>query len=396
MLSEPRDLFSDHVPLLRPWLGEEEIQAVADVIRSGWISQGPKVIEFENAVAAFVGTKHAVATNAATSSLHLSLRLSGIGPGDKVICPSFTCMATANAIHHAGAEPVFVDIDPRTLNLDPAAVEAAATPEVKAIMVVHQIGLPADMDDLQAIAHRHGLKIVEDAATSLGATYRGKRLGALGSPTAFSFHPRKTITTGEGGMITTDDAGLAEKARQLRATGASISDLVRHDARGVLVQQYFDYGYNYRMTDMQAAIGLVQMKKLPRMIEQRRAQAQVYDAAFVPMEEIEPPHVPDYAIHAYTSYLIRLGPSAPLSRNELLKEMAERNVSCRIGIQPLHWEPFYRERFRDLCLPHTEEAARTTMFLPIFPGMTEEEQQRTITVLRSILAKYPSRRRDGG
>jgi perosamine synthetase len=287
-----KDLFADQVPLLRPWLGDEEIEAVAEVIRSGWISQGPKVIEFENAMAAFVGTKYAVATNAATSSLHLSLRLSGVGPGDKVICPSFTCMATANAIHHTSAEPVFVDIDPRTFNLDPAAVEAAVTPEVKAIMVVHQIGLPADTDALGAIAGKHGLKVVEDAATSLGATYRGKRLGALGSPTAFSFHPRKMITTGDGGMITTDDEELAERARPLRSAGASSSDLVRHQAKGVLVQQYFDYGYNYRMTDMQAAIGLVQMKKLPRMIEQRRAQALAYDAAFASMEEIEPPYVP--------------------------------------------------------------------------------------------------------
>jgi len=390
-----QDLFADQVPLLRPWLGDEEIEAVAEVIRSGWISQGPKVIEFENAMAAFVGTKYAVATNAATSSLHLSLRLSGVGPGDKVICPSFTCMATANAIHHTGAEPVFVDIDPRTFNLDPAAAEAAVTPKVKAIMVVHQIGLPADMDDLRAIANMHGLRIVEDAATSLGATYRGRRLGALGSPTAFSFHPRKMITTGEGGMITTDDEKLAEQARPLRSAGASSSDLMRHQAKGTLVQQYFDYGYNYRMTDLQAAIGLVQMQKLPRMIEQRRAQAQVYDAAFASMEEIEPPYVPEYVTHAYTSYLIRLRKSAPLTRDELLKEMAERGISCRVGIQPLHLEPFYRERFKDLRLPHTEEAARTTMFLSIFPGMTEDEQQRVITTLRRTLAEHAARSRGG-
>jgi dTDP-4-amino-4,6-dideoxygalactose transaminase len=390
-----QDLFADQVPLLRPWLGEAEVEAAAEVIRSGWISQGPRVIEFENAVASFVGAKFAVATNAATSSLHLSLRLSGIGPGDKVICPSFTCMATANAIYHAGAEPAFVDIDVRTFNLDPAAVEAAIDPGVKAIMAVHQIGLPAEMDTLIAIARQHNLKIIEDAATSLGATYKGKRLGSLGSPTVFSFHPRKMITTGEGGMIVTDDEELAEKARQLRSAGASISDLVRHKARGVLVQQYFDYGYNYRMTDLQAAIGLVQMKKLPTMIEQRRTQAKVYDAAFAPMDEIEPPYVPEYATHAYTSYLIRLRPSAPLARDELLKEMAKRGVSCRAGIQPLHLEPFYRERFKGWHLPHTEEAARTTMFLPIFPGMTEAEQQRVITTLQHTLVEYQAGRRGG-
>jgi dTDP-4-amino-4,6-dideoxygalactose transaminase len=196
-------------------------------------------------------------------------------------------------------------------------------------------------------------------------------------------------------MITSDDSELVEKARQLRATGASVSDIVRHRAKGALVQQYFDYGYNYRMTDMQAAIGLVQMKKLPKMIERRKVQAQVYDAAFASMEEIEPPYVPEYAAHAYTSYLIRLRRSAPLTRDELLKEMAERGISCRVGIQPLHREPFYRERFKCLHLPHTEEAARTTMFLPIFPGMTEDEQQRVVATLRGTLAEYATRSRRG-
>jgi dTDP-4-amino-4,6-dideoxygalactose transaminase len=384
-------LFGGHIPLLRPWLGEEEVQAVAEVIRSGWISQGPRVAEFEDAVARYVGVRRAVATNSATSALHLSLRLSGVGAGHKVICPSFTCMATANAIHMAGAEPVFADINPRTFNLDPAAVEAAVTADTRAILVVHQIGLPADMDALGAVAGRRGLTVIEDAATALSAMHRGRRLGSLGPPTAFSFHPRKMITTGEGGMITTNDAGLAERARQLRSAGASISDLVRHKAKGVLVQQYFDHGYNYRMTDMQAAIGLVQLRKLDAMVEQRAAQAKAYDAAFAAMDEIEPPFVPEYATHAYTSYLIRLRTGAPLSRDECLREMADQGISCRVGIQPLHLEPFYRERFGRLGLPATEEAACNTMFLPIFPGLAEEEQNRVVATLRTILARHRAR-----
>lgn len=380
------NLFESQIPLIRPWIGEEEIQAVVEVLRSGWICQGPKVMEFEGAIAAYVGVKHAVATNAATSAMHLSLRLSGVGRGQKVICPSFTCMATANAIHQVGAEPAFADIDPRTYNLDPASVEALVREDVSAILVVHQIGLPADVDRLMAVARKYGLVVVEDAATSLGATYKGRRLGSLGHPTSFSFHPRKMITTGEGGMITTDDDELAEKARQLRSAGASISDLDRHKAKGVLVQQYFDYGYNYRMTDMQAAMGLVQMRRLDEMIRQRAAQAALYGELLRDMPELSAPHVPDYATHAFTSYLVRVESGARVTRDQLLGEMAKRGISCRVGIQPLHYEPFYRERFAGLGLPATEDAARNTLFLPIFPGLQEGDQRRVISALRDVLA----------
>src|ERR1035441_8402883 len=199
---EKPNLFEGHVPLLRPLVGEEEVRAAGEAIRSGWLSQGPRVAEFENTIANYVGAKYGVATNACTASLHLSLRLSGIGPGDQVVLPSFTCMATANAIHHAGAEPVFADIDRRTFNLDPESTEHAITPQTKAIMVVHQIGLPADVDAFAAIAARQGLTLIEDGACTLGGTYKSHRVGGLkGRTTCFSFHPRKIITTGEGGMI---------------------------------------------------------------------------------------------------------------------------------------------------------------------------------------------------
>jgi perosamine synthetase len=383
--AEP-DLFAGQVPLLKPWLGEEEVRAAAEVILSGWISQGPKVAEFENAVASYVGAKFGVATNACTSSLHLALHLSGVRPGTEVVVPSFTCMATCNAIHHAGGEPVFADIDPRTFNLDPESAARAITPNTRAILVVHQIGLAADMEPFVALAGKRGLALLEDGACSLGATSRGKRVGGIGSPTAFSFHPRKMVTTGEGGMITTDDAELAEKARMLRATGASISDLERHKAKGVLVQKYDDVGYNYRMTDIQAAIGLVQMTKLDAMVEQRTAQARRYDRGLSGIDELEPPFVPPYATHAYSSYLIRVRPQARVSRDVLLRGMAERGISCRVGIQPLHREPFYAARYEGQHFPATEEAAASTMFLPIFPGLTEEQQDRVVTVLKDLLA----------
>lgn len=380
------DLFENHIPLLRPWLGNEEVEAAAAVILSGWISQGPKVIEFENAIANWLGVRYGVATNACTSALHLALRLSGVGERDEVIVPSFTCMATANAIHHAGARPIFADIDPQTFNLDPQSAEAVVTPRTKAILAVHQIGLAADVAPFQRLASRYGLALVEDGACSLGATYRGKRVGALGSPTCFSFHPRKMITTGEGGLIATDDEQLAEKARVLRATGASSSDLDRHRAKGLLVQQYEDAGYNYRMTDIQAAIGLVQLGKLEKMLRERTAQARRYDCAFAGVDEIETPYVPEYATHAYSSYLIRLRPHCPLTRDEMLREMADSGISCRVGIQPLHKEPFYRDAWKRFAFPNTEDAAAATMFLPIFPGLGEEHQKRIVEAVKDAIA----------
>jgi len=378
------NLFKDQIPLLRPWLGREEAEAVSEVISSGWICQGHKVMDFEQAIADYIGTKYAVATNSCTASLHLTLIISGIEQGDEVICPSFTCMATANAIHHAGAMPKFVDIDPQTYNPDPSAVQEAITEKTKAILVVHQIGLPADIDAFKKVAKKSNLILIEDAATALGGVYKGKRVGSLGSPTCFSFHPRKMITTGEGGMITTDNFELAEKAKILRATGASSSDLERHKAKGTLVQQYFDVGYNYRMTDMQAALGLVQLKKIDKMIKQRAEQAQLYNEAFAEMDEIAPPYVPDYATHVYSSYMIRLNAKSAVNQFEFLEKMAKEGISCRIGIQPLHYEPFYKNLFGEMDLPNTQDVAASTVFLPIFPGLSEQEQKRIIQEIKKI------------
>ncbi len=377
-------LFEDQIPLLKPWIEAEEVQAAAEVILSGWVSQGPKVMAFENAVAEYVGAAHGVATNACTSALHLALHLSGVGAGDEVVMPSFTCMATANAVHHAGATPVFADIDPRTYNMDPGSAEAAITPRTRAILLVHQIGLAADVEPFAELAAKRGLQLIEDGACSLGATLRGRRVGGLAGPTCFSFHPRKMITTGEGGMITTNDPELAERARILRATGASISDLERHKAKGTLVQKYGEVGYNYRMTDIQAAIGLVQMTRLDRMLAERTAQARRYDQAFAGIDEVEAPYVPTESTHAYSSYLVRFSPS--LDRDAILREMAARGVSCRTGIQPLHQEPFYESRYQGVRFPASEEAARTTLFLPIFPGLGEADQARVVRELKSVLA----------
>jgi perosamine synthetase len=373
------------IPLARPYTDEAEVAAAADVIRSGWVSQGARAAEFEQLVAGYTGARFAIATNSCTSALHLSLYLQGVGPGDEVICPSFTCFATANAIRHVGALPAFVEIDPRTFNLDPEAVAAAVGPRTRAIMAVHQIGLAADMDPILEVAGRHGLVVVEDGATALGGEYRGKRIGALGSPTAFSFHPRKIITTGEGGMITTGDESLAERARIVRSHGASVSDLERHKARGTIYAAYPEVGFNYRLTDIQAAVGVEQMKKLPRILALKQEIGRWYDEHLARIEEIEAPFVPPYAVHSYQSYLITLKPRFGIDRDALLRQMAARGISCRHGIAPMHWEPYYRQLYPGLRLPITEEVSRTTMFLPIFPGMTETELRYIVENLKELL-----------
>lgn len=379
------DLFAQQIPLMRPWLGEEEAAAMRDVVLSGWVCLGPKVAEFERRIAELVGAKHAVATTSATSALHLTMQVMGVKAGDEVILPSFTCMANANAIVIAGGVCRFADIERQTYNLDPEDVERRITPKTRAIMMVDQIGLPANIDRFRALAHEHGLILLDDSATAFGAKYKGKYMGGHGVPSCFSFHPRKMITTGEGGMLVTNDDGWAERARVLRSTGASVSDLKRHEAKGALFQQYFESGYNYRMTDVQAAMGLVQLGKLDAMLAQRAAEAKLYGELLASIEEIEPPFVPEYATHCWSSYCVRTTKKAKVSADEMVRRMAARNVSCRRGIQPLHFEPYFKEQMADLSLVETESAARETFFLPIFPGLREDEQRTVIEAVKQSL-----------
>jgi len=374
------------LPITRPCLSREEEEAVIEVIRSGWVSQGARVAAFEEAVASYVGARYAVATSSCTTALHLALLYCGIGPGDEVIVPSFTFIATANAVLHSGAKPVFVDIDRRTYNLDPAKVEEAVSPRTRAIIPVDQIGLPADLDAIQDIARRHGLHVVEDAAPAIGARYRGERVGSLSELTCFSFHARKVITTGEGGMITTNNEEMATQARIGRSHGASISDLARHQANAVAIEEYPVLGFNYRMTDIQASIGIQQMQKLDWILERRRTLGERYTAALGDIEGLEPPFVPPDVEHTYQSYCVRIT-NGRHSRDEVMAAMMERHIATRRGVMAIHLEPYYRRRFGAVSLPVTEEMARTTLLVPLFPTMTEAEQDYVIESLRSVMIR---------
>ena len=374
------------IPFSRPEFDESEARAVADVLATGWVSQGPKVAQFEELFAERIGVRHAVATTSCTTALHLALIVAGIGHGDEVICPSYSFIATANAILYAGATPVFADIEPDTWNLDPRDVEKRVTPRTKAILPVHQVGLAADLDRLSALAGRR-LTIVEDAACAIGSTYHGRPVGSSGNIACFSFHPRKTISTGEGGMLTTDDGEIAEHARRLRSHAASVSALSRHQAKGVVFEEYSELGYNYRMSDLQAAVGVEQLRKLDQLLARRRAVADRYTAAFGSLAEVKTPATPSYAAHAYQSYGLYLTPSCRCGRDDLLRELAGLGISCRRGIPPIHLEPLYASRYDPISLLVTEEVAARSIFLPIFASLSDMDQHRVIDTVISILIR---------
>ena len=374
------------IPITKPYMDEAEAQAAAQAIRSGWIVQGPQVAAFERAVAERLRVAYAIATTNCTTALHLALLCCGVGPGDEVIVPSFSYIASANAVIHAGGKPVFVDIDPRTYNIDPTLIEELITPRTKAIMPVDQIGLAADLEPVLEIAERHGLQVIEDAAPAIGATYRGRPVGSVSPLTCFSFHPRKSISTGEGGMITTNSAQVARQAQVLRSHGASVSDLARHQAGQVIIEEYAELGYNYRMTDIQASVGLEQLKKLDYVLECRQRLAARYAQRLAGLSGVTPPYVPTYATHTYQSYAIRLDLTTTPPREMIMARMLERGVATRRGVMAIHEEPLYRQKFGvRVSLPVTEAATRQTLLLPIYTTMTDDEQDYVVESLTMAL-----------
>jgi perosamine synthetase len=370
------------IPVMRPWLGEEEAQAAAAAVASGWVAQGPRVAQFEAAFAEAIGTGHAVAVSSCTTALHLALIAAGIGPGDEVVAPSLSFIATMNAARYVGADPVFADVDPATLNLVPDTIAPRLTERTRAVIVADQAGVPADLDAIRALCEPRGIAVIEDAACAAGAVYRGRPAGATASLATFSFHPRKLLTTGEGGMITTPDADVAARLRRLREHGMSVGAAERHASQQPVIERYLEVGYNYRMTDVQAAIGLVQLAKLGQQIERRRELAARYAELLADIPGLVTVRDPDYGTTNYQSFWVQLPDGFPVSRDDLLRMLADAGVSARRGIMAAHLEPAYAG-FLCAPLPVTERVTAGSLILPLFHELTEEEQNQVVSVVHA-------------
>ena len=378
------------IPVARPLLGESEAEAARRVILSGWVTQGPEVAAFEREFAEAVGSPHACAVSSCTTALHLALAGCGVSSGDEVVTVSHSFIATSNAIRYCGASPVFVDIQPETFNIDPSLVEAAIGPRTKAILAVHQLGMPCDLAAIVEIGNRRSIPVVEDAACSAGSEIRwNDRWERIGRPrglvACFSFHPRKLLSTGDGGMLTTADPDLDRKFRLLRQHGMSVSDTVRHSSSTVIQEEYPILGYNYRMTDIQAAIGREQLKRLPEIVSRRRALAERYQRRLTNVAGVSIPREPAWARTNWQSYAVRV----PAGRQrEIMQKLLDAGISTRRGVMNAHREASYPPgSWRTPgSLRESEAAQDTAIVLPLFHQLTESDQDRVIGELETAVS----------
>lgn len=381
------------VPIARTSLTDTEIESVLGPLRSGWLVQGPKVREFEEKWSEFTGAQQSIAVTSCTSALHLSLAALGLGPGDEAIVPAFTWISTANAVEHLGAKIVFCDVDLETFNIDIQQIESKITSKTKAILPVHLFGLSADMQPIIELAEKHNLWVVEDAACGFGAKYKGEHVGTLGDTGCFSFHPRKAITTGEGGMVTTNDADIAEKVRRLRDHGAAMTDLQRHlGSRPYLLADHPDAGYNQRMTDLQAALGSAQMDRASDIVSERRSLAQRYDQAFAALDWLRTPYLHPGFEHGYQSYPCMFMPNDAHAdsieeinsrRNAWMDDLHQSGISTRPATHAVHRLSYYKRTYnlKPEDLPNSNIADQCSISLPLFHGMKKEEQDFVIEAI---------------
>jgi perosamine synthetase len=381
------------LPIAKPFMGEEEAEAARRPIIAGWVTQGPEVEAFEAEFAAVVGAPHATAVSNCTTALHLALQACGVRPGDEVLTVSHSYIATANAVRHCGAIPVFVDVDPATYNMAPGQLADAFTPQTRAVMVVHQMGMPVNLAAILPLARAHGVPLVEDAACAIGSQWRSENgwesIGApAGDVACFSFHPRKVLSTGDGGMITTRHAAWDRQFRLWRQHGMSISDSVRHSARQVTIESYPMLGYNYRMTDIQAAVGREQLKRLPVLLERRRFLADRYRSLLSDVSGVTPPHEPEWARSNFQSYCVRL--DVGLDQLLIMQSLLDDGIATRRGIMCAHREEAYAiEPWRAAPggLAESEKAQDQSILLPLFHTMTEADQEAVVDALRRAVAR---------
>jgi dTDP-4-amino-4,6-dideoxygalactose transaminase len=381
------------IPISRPYVADEEMAAVQEPLRSGWVAQGPRVAEFERRFAQFTGVEHAVATTSCTTALHIAVAALGAGPGDEVIVPAFTWVSTANVVEYVGATPVFCDVTLESFNLDPGLLAGLVTERTVGIIPVHLFGRAAAMDAVNELARRHGLWVLEDAACALGTRVGGAHAGALGDAACFSFHPRKSITTGEGGMLSTNDSELAKLARTLRDHGASRSDLERHTQRGSFRLADYDHlGFNYRMTDIQGALGAVQMERAEWILGERARQAARYGDALADLDWLRQPAVPAGEDHGWQAYVCLYAPQEPTAanagalqerRDALMADLEDDGIATRPGTHAPVETGLYRGRYglRSGQYPAAHLAERLTLALPLYAGMTAAEQERVVDAL---------------